>query len=58
MSEMNQEQNEIFDMLEESLPAHGFQGDSKDHENFSHCNDEEHRFEFLIQDMFLDHFFP
>lgn len=25
---------------------------------FLQANDDEHKFDFLIQDMFLDHFFP
>ncbi len=58
MSENNQEQNGLFEMLEESLPAFDSQGSSKNHENFSSSNDDEHKLEFLVQDMFLDHFFP
>jgi hypothetical protein len=58
MNENNQEQNGLFEMLEESLPAFDSQGSSKNHENFSRCDDEEQKFEFLVQDMFLDHFFP
>ena len=58
MNENNQEQNGLFEMLEESLPAFDSPGNSKNHENFSSSNDEEQKFEFLVQDMFLDHFFP
>jgi hypothetical protein len=35
MSENNQEQNGLFEMLEESLPAFDSPGNSKNHENFS-----------------------
>lgn len=62
MSENNQKENRLFEMLEEALPAHEHQDNSKKHESFSVYSaykDEEHKFEFLVvQDMFLDHFFP
>lgn len=58
MGENNQKQNDLFEMLEETLPAYDSHENSKNHENFPDYNDEEHRFEFLVQDMFLDHFFP
>lgn len=58
MSENNQRENGLFEMLEENIPAYEFQGNSKNHENFSSNSDEEHKLEFLVQDMFLDHFFP
>ncbi|MEA9357430.1 hypothetical protein SHI21_14480 [Bacteriovorax sp. PP10] len=59
MSENNQGENGLFEMLEETLPAYEYQGNSsKNHESFSSNNDEEHKLEFLVQDMFLDHFFP
>ncbi len=58
MSENNQGENGLFEMLEEQLPAYECQSNSKTHESFSSSNDEEHKFEFLVQDMFLDHFFP
>lgn len=58
MSENNQGENGLFEMLEENLPAYECQGNSKSHESLSSSNDEEHKFEFLVQDMFLDHFFP
>lgn len=60
MSENNQGENGLFEMLEETLPAYECQGNSKSHESFSSNSDsdEEHKLEFLVQDMFLDHFFP
>ena len=58
MGENNQKQNDLFEMLEETLPCNDSQENTKNHENLSASNDEEHRMEFLIQDMFLDHFFP
>jgi len=58
MSENNQKQDGLFEMLEQSLPAFDPQENSKNHENFSHSKDDEQKFEFLVQDMFLDHFFP
>lgn len=58
MSENNQGENGLFEMLEETLPAYECQGNPKSHESFSSNSDEEHKLEFLVQDMFLDHFFP
>lgn len=59
MSENNQGENGLFEMLQEELPAYNSQGNSKSHESFSSSCEEEHKYDFLaVQDMFLDHFFP
>jgi hypothetical protein len=58
MSENNQRESGLFKMLEEALPVYEYQDYSKKHESSSAHNDEELKFEFLVQDMFLDHFFP
>lgn len=58
MSENNQGENGLFEILEEKIPAYECQNNSKTHESFSSLNEEEQKFEFLVQDMFLDHFFP
>ena len=56
----NQGEKGIFEMLEEKNPTYETQNNSKNYvsETFQTCHDEEHKFEFLVQDMFLDHFFP
>ena len=58
MGENNQETKGLLDMLEESLPAYESLGNSQSHEEFMRDNEDELRIELLVQDMFLDHFFP
>lgn len=57
MNEINQEQNDLFEILGENLPASDLPKNSQDYENFSYSEDSQ-KLEFLIQDMFLMHFFP
>lgn len=60
MNENNQGEKELFEFLEERNPDSESQSNSKNytHEYLQTSHDDEHKFEFLVQDMFLDHFFP
>lgn len=53
MSENTTQEKGLFETLEEHTPEVHIQANSK----FENC-EEEFKFEFLVQDMFLDHFFP
>lgn len=53
MSENTLQEKGLFETLEENLPSLQIQTNVK----IEICEDE-NRFEFLVQDMFLDHFFP
>ena len=59
MSEQQGEKKGILEILEENFFETSIQDNSKtyNHECIQLCSDE-HKFEFLVQDMFLDHFFP
>ena len=49
-----------FETLEERNPEYDAQCNSKNcgSENFQTYHEDERKFDFLVQDMFLDHFFP
>lgn len=59
---MNNKQGEkvISDYLEDRSPEYDAQTNSKNcgSENFQTYHEDERKFDFLVQDMFLDHFFP
>ncbi len=60
MSENKQGEKGLFELLEERSPD--YMANSKQAVNLDtliSSNEDEHsKFEFLVQDMFLDHFFP
>ncbi|AUN97486.1 hypothetical protein DOM21_14005 [Bacteriovorax stolpii] len=60
MSENKQGEKGLFELLEERSPD--YIANSKQVGNIDtliYNNEDEHsKFEFLVQDMFLDHFFP
>lgn len=60
MSENNQGEKGLFELLEERSPEYMAQSNSKNfnHENLTCVEDEHMNTELLVQDMFLDHFFP
>jgi len=58
MRENNQEQIGLIKITEDSRPIFESLWNSESYENFSIFNDEQLKLEFLVQDMFLDHFFP
>lgn len=59
MSENQQGEKGLFELLEEKNPEYLAQGNTKAANDSINCSEDEHsKFEFLVQDMFLDHFFP
>ncbi len=54
---IQQGEESLLDWFEKQPEGH-FKNDKTDFANDHHHHDEEHKFEFLVQDMFLDHFFP
>ena len=56
MSENTTQEKGLFETLEERAPEYEIKTSSQEHA-IGFCDDER-RFEFLVQDMFLDHFFP
>jgi hypothetical protein len=59
MNECQQNEKEFF---EERNPdgesQNNFSNYNHEYVQTCHAHDDEHTFEFLVQDMFLDHFFP
>lgn len=49
----NKQENALLEILEEINP----ETQTQDHENIKRREDE-HKFDFLVHDMFFDHFFP
>lgn len=58
MGENKQETKGLFDMFEDNIPAYESPSNSQAAEDFTIDNENQLRIEFLVQDMFLDHFFP
>ena len=59
MSENTQESKGLFETLEEKSSEYSIQENTITRKEHAYsCSDEEQKFEFLVQDMFLDHFFP
>ncbi len=59
MSENNQGEKGLFEILEEKNPCVDSQGNSKSYNHeYQQVADDDRINDFLIQDMFLDHFFP
>jgi hypothetical protein len=60
MKSIQQGEKGLFEILEERNPDYEAQSNTKNYvsENLTTRHDEELKFEFLVQDMFLDHFFP
>lgn len=48
----------LIDWFEEQQPEGNFKTDGAEFDHSRHHIEEEHKIEFLVQDMFLDHFFP
>lgn len=60
MKSNHQGEKGLFEILEEKNPDYEVSSNSKNYvsENLTTRQDDELKFEFLVQDMFLDHFFP
>lgn len=59
MSENNQGEKGLFEILEEKNPCVDLHTNSKSYTHeYQQVTDDDRINDFLIQDMFLDHFFP
>ena len=56
----NIQEKGLFEILEEANPDYELQINSASYNYEQSCssNDDEYNFDFSVQDMFLDHFFP
>ena len=58
MSENTTLEKGLFETLADQAPEHYSENSKHSHEHAGGPEFEECKFEFLVQDMFLDHFFP
>lgn len=55
---IQREEESLIDWFEDRHSEGKFKTENNEFDHSRHHMEEERKFEFLVQDMFLDHFFP